>query len=61
MRRHPSPGIERLLRDLAPQALAVVTRRFGDFASRKTLYRKRSWPPPYSGPSAVCPKTPGHG
>jgi catechol 2,3-dioxygenase-like lactoylglutathione lyase family enzyme len=44
------PGVEDLLREAAPRALAAVVRRFGDFADSGTRCRTRRSRRPRSGP-----------
>ncbi len=52
----PEMQMEHLLRELAPQALGVVARRFRDFSWPKTLCKKHCWPPSGNGRRRAFPR-----
>jgi predicted RNA polymerase sigma factor len=41
---------EDLLRELAPQVLGVLARRYGDFGAAEDAVRRPCWPRPRTGP-----------
>ena len=42
--RRRKEDTEDLLRELAPQVLGVITRRYGDFASAEDAVQEALWP-----------------
>jgi len=51
------PGIERLLRDLAPQVLGAIVRRYGHFDAAEDAVQEALLAAPRNGRLRACPIT----